>query len=286
VSRPFAFSVRRELWEHRAVHLAPLVVAGLTLAAFALGANRLQARLADVVTLAPERQAALLAAPFGLAASAILLTGFLVGAFYCLDALNAERRDRSILFWKSLPVSDRTTVLSKFTVPMLVQPVVAYLVAVVASCILLVATLVGLALTGAPVGALWSRLPFFTLLAVMLYGVVAHALWYAPIYAWLLLVSAWARRATLLWAALPVVVAIALEAIAFGTRHFLSLVRYRLGGALDAAFLPDASDDVVISFADLDPVGFLSTPGLWLGLGFAAACLAAAVRLRRVREPL
>ena len=47
-----------------------------------------------------------------------MLTAMVVGLFYCLDALNGERRDRSILFWKSLPVSDTTAVLAKASIPL------------------------------------------------------------------------------------------------------------------------------------------------------------------------
>ena len=38
----------------------------------------------------------------------------IVGFFYCIDSLYADRRDRCVLFWKSLPLSDAETVLSKF----------------------------------------------------------------------------------------------------------------------------------------------------------------------------
>jgi hypothetical protein len=85
---------------------------------------------------------------------------------------------------------------------------------------------------------------------------------------------------------LPWVVAVAAERIAFGTGHMRALIAHRLFGALDAAFVPMAHEEVITSLADLDPLGFAATPGLWLGLAFAAAFLVAAIRLRRVREPL
>ena len=77
-----------------------------------------------------------------------------------------------------------------------------------------------------------------------------------------------------------------LERIAFGTSHFGSLLRYRLVGAMREAFAVEAGDDVILRLAQLDPVRFLSSPGLWIGLLVAAAFLAAAVRLRRHREPI
>lgn len=282
----FAWSVRRELWEHRAIVYAPLAVAVLVIAAVAWNARTLHEKTSAYLAMEPHAQAAFVAMPFGLAASAILLTGFVVAAFYCLDALHAERRDRSILFWKSLPVSDRTAVLAKFAIPMVVQPLVAFAITVAALVLILLVLAATLAAGGQALGPFWERLPFGTLLVAMLYGVAAHALWYAPVFGWLLLVSGWARRAPFLWAVLPWVVAIALERIAFGSTQVGALLAYRAGGALDAAFVPDAGKEIVTSFADLDPLGFAATPGLWLGLAFAAACLALAIRLRRVREPL
>jgi ABC-2 type transport system permease protein len=286
MTRAFAWSVRRELWEHRAILFAPLAVAALVLIAMAFNARGLREKAAAFAALAPDAQVAAVALPFGLAASTILLTGFVVAALYCIDALYAERRDRSILFWKSLPVSDRTTVLAKFATATFVQPAIACAIAGAVLVVILLGGAAVLAAGGVAPGPLWARLPLLPLLVALVYGVAAHALWYAPIFAWLLLVSGWARRAPLLWAVLPWIVAVALERIAFGTRYVSALIGHRLSGALDAAFVPDARKQIVTSLADLDPVGFAATPGLWLGLAFAAACLVAAIRLRRVREPL
>ena len=72
--------------------------------------------------LDPAKRHALVVRPFSMAPAPIMLATFLVGLFYSLDALYGERRDRSILFWKSLPVSDRTTVLSKASIPLVVLP--------------------------------------------------------------------------------------------------------------------------------------------------------------------
>ena len=57
-------------------------------------------------------------APYDMAAGLLMLDLLIVGVFYCLDALHGERRDRSMLFWKSLPVSDLTTVLAKASIPL------------------------------------------------------------------------------------------------------------------------------------------------------------------------
>jgi ABC-2 type transport system permease protein len=120
----------------------------------------------------------------------------------------------------------------------------------------------------------------------MAYGLAVHALWHAPLYGWLLLVSAWARRTPLLWAVLPPLALGVLERIVFQTSHFASLVRYRVAGAMTEAFDLEPKGGRFIRLTQLDPLGFLSSPGLWLGLIAAALFLAVAVRLRRRGEPL
>jgi ABC-2 type transport system permease protein len=119
----------------------------------------------------------------------------------------------------------------------------------------------------------------------MIYGLTVHALWHAPLYAWLLLVSGWARRATFLWMVLPPLAIGVLERIVSQTSHFGSLLRYRLIGAMKVGFALEGEDPDIIRFTQLDPARFLSTPGLWLGLLAAAAFLVAAARVRRHREP-
>jgi ABC-2 type transport system permease protein len=117
--------------------------------------------------------------------------------------------------------------------------------------------------------------------AVMAYGLVVHALWYAPIYAWLLLVSGWARRLPILWAALPPLLLQIFQSMA-GVGGRASFVRYRLIGALTEAFQFEKHGDDPIPL----PLRFLGSMGLWTGLVLAACFLVLAVRQRRRREPL
>jgi ABC-2 type transport system permease protein len=131
----------------------------------------------------------------------------------------------------------------------------------------------------------WAHFPVFQNWLVMLYGLVAIALWHAPIYGWLLLVSSWARRAVFLWAVLPLVAVGILEKVAFNTSYFPSMIGRRLVGFRTEAFAVDAHG-TIDSVTQLTPGNLLSTPGLWIGLAVAAAFLAAAVRMRRYREPI
>lgn len=280
------WSVRRELWEHRSIWMAPLAVAAFALAAFVLGLARFAPEMADKLSALPlHRQQQLATVPFGLAASAVLLTGFVVAAFYCLDALNTERRDRSILFWKSMPVSDVTTVLAKALIPVAVIPAVACAIALATQAILFIVAAIGLKVLGTDVAPLYERLPIAAMTVALAYGVAVHALWYAPLFALMLLASVAVRR-PFLWVVVPSIAVQVLERIAFGTAYSGAFIKYRLLGAMAEAFRIDAVREPVIQLAQLDPARFLTRPGLWLGLVAAALFLSIAIRLRRSREPL
>ena len=94
-----------------------------------------------------------------------MLTTFVVGVFYCLDALHGERRDRSILFWKSLPVSDLTTVLSKASIPLVVLPLLTFAITVVTQWIMLLLSSAVLLGSGLSVATLWTQLSLFQMSA-------------------------------------------------------------------------------------------------------------------------
>lgn len=281
----FYWSVRREIWEHPAVFIAPLIVAGFVIAAVLLNIRNLQQQASLLAGMPANAQQMAMVMPFGLTASVILLISFVVGAFYCFDALNTERRDRSIFFWKSMPVSDATTVLSKAFVPMAVQPAVGFAVALATQAVLLALIAAILKVAGVELGPLWEKLPVFPTTVAMLYGLVAHVLWYAPAFALFLLLSAWVRR-PFLWVVVPVVAVQAIEQIAFATSYSGVFLRWRVTGAMSEAFVPNAMREPITSLAQLDPIRFLTSPGLWGGLVFATVFLYAAIHVRRHKEPL
>jgi ABC-2 type transport system permease protein len=274
----FYWSVRRELWEHRSVFYGPLGIAAVVLVAVTVHILRNPANWHAMAALEGTKRAVAMAMPYSIAASVILLSSFIVAVFYCADALNGERRDRSILFWKSMPVSDTISVLAKGFIPFAVLPIVAFGIALATQLLILV-------MTSGVLPTQWQELRLGQMTIVMAYGVAVHALWYAPIYAWLLLVSAWARRAALLWAVLPVFAAIIAENIALNTTWFASAMRYRVLGAMTEAFRPNALNSPITELSQLEPARFFANQNLWLGLAFAAACIAGAIYLRRRREP-
>src|SRR5438552_18173271 len=236
-TRPFYWSMRRELWENRSIYIAPLIVAAVQIFGFAISTIGLAERRRDLLLLDdPLKQRAAIEAPYDLAAMMMIFSVFIVGVFYCLYALYGERRYRSILFWKSLPVSDLTAVLSKATIPLLILPLVAFLTTVCVQVIMLLETSVNLIVHGMSPTTTWAAVPIFQNWLVLVYGLVALALWHAPIYGWLLLVSGWARRATFLWAVLPLLAIGIFERVTFGTSHFGSSVLERLTGFAPGAF--------------------------------------------------
>jgi len=285
-TRPLYWSLRRELWENRWLYAAPIAFAALVLLGFLIGAITQPHRVPAMLAFQPARSSNILA-EYDLAASmGVMVAALLVGVFYCIEALQGERRDRSILFWKSLPVSDATTILSKAIIPMVVLPALTCaLIAATQLLMLLVGSAV-LLLTGADAGPVWAAFPF-QLWPLLLYFFVGLTLWHAPLYGWLLLVSAWARRAAFLWATLPLLAISVVERLAFNTSHVAGFLMYRWMGFFGEAFAVTApAHQSVERLPRLTPGHFLTTPGLWLGLAFTAACLFAAVRLRRHRDPI
>ena len=273
-TRPLYWSLRRELWENRAIYVGPLVMAATVLGAFIW-------HLSEVRSGPPQA----LFVPYGMGSSAVLFVSFVVGFFYSLDALHSERRDRSILFWKSMPVSDSTTVASKALVPMAIVPLFAACVALATQLLMAVASSIAFGLRGDGAAAPWS-LPWGSTTLVMLYGVGVHVLWYAPIYGYLTVVSALARRANFLWAALPFFGAFVVEKLAFGTNVVGRFIADRFVGAMPLAFGPDASKTPIMELSQLTPARIFASSSLWLGLAAAIVFFFIAVRLRRHRDPI
>ena len=302
--------IRRELWEHRSIAIAPLAFGLIFLCInllAALGAIHLQVEgghldLSRMVeSLDASKAGALMQIGLVLVAVALNSVMLLVTLFYLLDCLYAERKDRSILFWKSLPVSDASIVASKAVTAAVAIPLVTLVVFVaVALCMYLITGIWGMFVGS---GLLLSAGPGAILEVTLThaYALAVQSLWYMPVFGWLLLVSAWSRRAVLLWAVLPVVAINLVEHIIFDTNHFVEMVGRRLVGVYPIAFNEGrhveelvwqyegdhASVDLQFSegvLALADPGRFLASPGLWGGLVVAALLIAGAVWVRRYRD--
>jgi ABC-2 type transport system permease protein len=284
-ARLFLWSVRRELWENRSIYLAPIAVGAVSILGFAISAAHLPAEMRGASALDPMKQHAVIEQRFMIVALMLMLTEILVAAFYCLDALYSERRDRSLLFWKSLPVSDLMVVLSKASIPILVIPLVVFAVTVATQFTIMLIGSAVLAGSGMNGEMLWSHMPFIKMSAIHLYHlVVFHGIWYAPFYAWLLMVSAWAKRTPLLWAVFPPLAIGLFEKFAFNTSYFgMMLLNRFTGGEQPSDKASGVGMMTMDMFAPEHPGHILMDPGLWIGLAITAAFLFAAARLRRSR---
>jgi len=281
-ARQVYWLVQRELWENRSIYLAPLAVAAVFMVGFLVALIGLPARMRAAAALGPMQQHEAIGQPYVIVALMLMVIEFLVAVYYCLEALYGERRDRSILFWKSLPVSDVTTVLSKASIPMLVLPLVTVAVTVATQFLMLVVSSAVLAGSGVSPAMLWTHVPLFqTSLINFVHLVGFHGLWYAPLYGWLLMVSAWAKRAPFLWATLPPLAIGAVEKIAFNTSYFAAMVQSHFLGSPGS--VTPAGGMTMEMLAPLPLGQFVLSPGLWIGLAVTAVFLFAAARLRRLR---
>jgi len=297
--------IRRELMEHRAGWAVPAVFGALfvlaaVLALFGLvrfGAMDGTMTLADVADNVDRAalDAGLRIMLMSIGAVLNIVMTFVV-FFYFLDALYAERKDRSILFWKSLPVSDLQVVGSKYLTGIVAIPLLTVGVFVVTAVLVILIGGVGLVWGGAGEALYGAPGALANVTLMLLYTVAFQALWFAPIDGWLLLVSAFAKRAVLGWALLPPVLIVVAEQTLFRTHHFAELLGERVRGGWELAFRGgmeigmqvDAEGAVVSNLPALGefitPGRFLAAPSVWAGIVVAVLFLAGAVWLRRWRD--
>lgn len=297
--------LKREAWEHRSIWMVPSAMAALSFVMFlwvTLYVIPHNANMDNMVADFARFDRAQLSGVHGVLLSSLLVSLAMVSTFvmffYLLDSLYAERRDRSILFWKSLPVTDTATVFSKWLTALVVIPFVTAAIAVILHFIFTVLGGFIVAAWGAnpwaivwstynPFGALWN--------GVVVY--LVNMLWYLPLFGWLLLCSAWAKKAPFLWAVLPPVAIGIIERIFFGSRELLGAIGSRLAPypVHNDAFVKSVESDIEAfgghvrlgGLPHLDAEIFLdmfSSAGFWGGLVFAAACTAGAIWLRRYRD--
>jgi ABC-2 type transport system permease protein len=277
----FFWSLRRELWENRSVYLAPLVIACIVLIGFFTRLVRLPASLRAAQALGPANLRQIIEQPYVVAALIIMAIEIVVAILYSLDALYGERRDRSVLFWKSMPVSDVTAVLAKASIPIFVLPLVAWAATVATQGVMMLVSSIVLPASGVSASILWQDMSFFDISRINFgHMVVFHGLWCAPLFCWLLLVSAWAPRVPFLWAVLPPVAIGVIERLAFDSTHFAGLLQIYFFGRADASSMP-VSHAMTMDMLTTPMSDLLLNPMLWAGLAVSAAFLFGAVRLRR-----
>ncbi len=292
--------MRRELWEHRGLWIAPLVTAALIVLATVLGSSQSGAMTISMQghdflqSLTADRQTKFFMVFVAAMMVPQLVVALVVVFFYLLDSLYSERKDRSILFWKSMPVSDAATVGSKALVALVLVPLWVWLLSLLVSALAFAG--IAMKLSGTPYALLgtWHTGAWLAVQGLLLSNLLVAALWYAPIAAALLFLSAFARRAVFLWAMVPPVLVMFVEQVAFGTERFADFLQYRFIGFFNSlGFLTnrpklegaDAQIGMITTMAGkLSALPQLANVDLWLGLAAAAALGYGAIRLRRYRD--
>jgi ABC-2 type transport system permease protein len=297
----FLWLLKREVWESRAIWMAPAIclaivlggaaVAGIWTGHFELGMDDNETRAMASATSAQLEIVA--SGALGVIATPFFITVLFVQFFYALDALYSERRDRSILFWKSLPVSDLETVLAKLVTALVVLPAVATVAAFIAQVGIAIITSLKLGNSIGLVPYLWHPGVWGQVLLLDLYVPLTAALWYAPLVALYLLVSVAVPRSPFAYFTLGYLGLVLVEKIVFGTKYILVLSASR-NLLLPHIFSDRLTSKIVVGDESLHlpqsiasnmiPGEFLASPDLWLGLAFAAACVAGAAWIRRYRD--
>jgi ABC-2 type transport system permease protein len=275
--------IRREFWENRAIWWMPAGIGMLLVLIALFGQVHLDADDIAQIHAAKSLHGSYLAAKmFLLLSSPFLVVMGAYASWYLLDCLYADRRDRSVLFWKSLPISDTATVLSKLAMGLIVIPLVYFAFALLTT--LLLAFILSMRLTILLDAGIWSARNWLDFQMVWLYIVATLALWFLPVAAWVMLVSAWARRAVLLWTTLPLLAVMLLEHYFLSTDWFMREIWLRISyGYLVAAFSVDNATFFSPASGlrqELNPLGFVTEPQTLIGIAVGAALLIATVQLR------
>jgi ABC-2 type transport system permease protein len=326
----FKLLLKREFWEHKGGFLwAPLIAGGISLLltlmmivfglvaahrAAAKGELQLDGVNVNGLDIA-QLTSHMSAQDMVQFAQGIDLTLFLSSAwpfivlafvvfFYCLGALYDERKDRSVLFWKSLPVSDAQTVLSKVASALVVAPVLAVAASIATMLgFMVMISIVVLLHGGNPWTLLWGPSNPLQIAASSIAWIPVYALWALPTVGWLLLCSAWSRSKPFLWAIMvPLFAGIFVSwfdlmkffdmnsqwfwanvvgRLLLGTVPAMDLV-YRDG--FGEANAHQNMEGILNHLSPANQLASLATPGIWIGAVVGAVMILAAIQLRRRRE--
>lgn len=295
--------IRREIWEHRSIYVTPAAIAVIvtlgTLAMLLFAGGF--AKELDVAIFGAQNLA-------GDAERQVVLTGFFIGTswlflfalailtiFYTLDSLYAERKDKSILFWRSLPITDAETVLSKLLTALIIIPLVAVLAIFATHIVNLIVTSLWVSAKGGDAAHLiWGSVPLLDNWTAALVVTLASAIWMSPFVGWFLFVSAFSKRSPLLMAFMPFVVIPLVELIFVRSTVFFEAVFTRRGtmplfkGMEMQEFFDEdrlrVNEEAVSLLSYLDIGQFLASPSMWAGVLVCALLTTAAIYVRRYRD--
>ncbi len=295
--------MKREFWEHRSIWVTPVAIASVvtlgTLTALAFAgefAKELDVAIFGAQNIAGDTERRAVLTGLFLGSSWLFLFGLgVLTIFYTLDSLYAERKDKSILFWRSLPVTDAETVISKLLTAVVLIPAVATAGIIATHLVNLIVTSVWVSMKGGDAGMLiWGSVPLFDNWMAILIAIYGMAIWMSPFLGWFLFVSAYTKRAPLLMAFLPLILIPMIEGIFSRTAHFAEAVWGR--GAKIPLFAdldfdrffdeghPRVSEEMVSLLNHIDLVKFFTSVDTWLGIIVCGLLTTAAIYVRRYRD--
>ena len=301
--------IKRELWEHRSIFVTPIAIASVVM----LGTLT---ALVFVGEFQDELYLAIFAAQNAAGADIprkAVLTGLFIGSswlfllslgvltvFYALDSLYAERKDKSILFWRSLPVTDAETVISKLFTALFVIPAIAMIGIMATHLVNLVITSLWVSSKGGDAGMLiWGSVSLFDNWFAMIIVLFAIAIWMSPFIGWFLFVSAWTKRSPLLMAFLPLILIPMFEGIFLRSTHFMESVWGRsaqipIFTGIDMKLFFDEDnpmhsaanmpEEMVSLLTHLDVGKFVTSVDTWIGIVVCGLLTTAAIYVRRYRD--
>ena len=293
----YVWLMRREFWENRAIWLVPAALGALLVLAALFGGYRVVGAV-DLTTVRAVIQAGALD---GMLMISMTFFGVMAiySTWYLLDCLYGDRKDRSILFWKSMPITDSATVMAKLAMALIVIPLCYFAFADLTT--LLMAFIISV--RSASIGSsLWRGDLWLEIQGLWLYLIVTTAIWYLPIAGWLLVVSAWAKRAVILWSILPPLAVILAERVFLGTHEIARQLGARLGLLSYAShafqYVPGTENWVnteighdtitapVSVYRFVNAGGFFSSPETWIGAAVGIGLIVCAIQLRMRRTEI
>lgn len=293
---PFKALMLREYWENRrAIFMTPLVITAIFMVIIivqmgllgeSIHINGQSFTLGQFISNMSDHDAQKLQDKLS---QMLVVSGgpIMIGVWFCmvftaLGSLYDERKDNSILFWKSMPVSDLQTILAKLLTVTLVIPFVAIGFMLIFQIFLLI--IGSFATIGTEYSAwdlLWSSSNLPVLLLNEFVIALMYSLWALPVFAWFMLASVLAKRTPLLLAIIPVALAGLIERL-FNESHYLfDFIGNRLSmGSGSVRYSRDTFEHFDAS-TSLEILSTAMEPSFWLGLAIAAGLLYGTVLLRK-----
>jgi ABC-2 type transport system permease protein len=317
----FITLLRRELWEHTSLKAIPLtLLAFILLANLALFFFVSASDFTFTINTATETRQVVNALDYFVQMDVnkqtviingiMITTGMIINSillivmfFYLLDSLYGERKDRTILFWKSLPVTNKLTVLSKLSIALFIIPVIIFITTGLANLLTLAFQTFTLSHHQHHAGLLWQQVDITGLSMFSIFLLIQQTIWYFPVMGWLLFCSAWCRKSPIVVAVLiPAILVFIDSSFMLGTgiseilveRLPLGIMSMQLGNDsnlmtypynLSSQQLPGFNMVAGIKLPSVDDIlQFLMNIKVWMGIIIGIFFTGMAISLRRWRD--